>query len=80
MKKSIVVSILTVLLISITFVLSGCSGFWDQPDKTAAEVNRNHMRMLNVNQQELNRDFDRALFLDEPHGLIPNMRVPPNDQ
>jgi hypothetical protein len=57
---------------------SGCSMF-DQPGKTAAEVNREHIRMLRVNQQEMMRDIDRSLLLDEPRGLS-DVRMPPNEE
>jgi hypothetical protein len=68
MKNRITVSLLIVVLLALVVMSTGC-GLFDQPGKTAAEVNRDHIRMLQINQQELSADVDRALFLDKPHTL-----------
>jgi hypothetical protein len=65
MKNRIIVSLLIVALLTLVVMSTGC----DQPGKTAAEVNRDHVRMLRVNQQELMYDIDRTMFFDEPHRL-----------
>ena len=75
MKNSIKVSLLVVLLLTLTLITSGC-GFFNHPGKTASEVNREHRRMLRVNQQELMSDVDRAVHLDRPSTLT-EMRIAP---
>jgi len=54
-----------VVLLVLVMLPTGC----DQPGKTAAEVNREHLRMLRINQQEMVRDVDRALGVDQPSKL-----------
>jgi len=67
MKNKIVVSLLVVVLLALTVMSTGC--FFDQQGKTAGEVNRDHMRTLRVNQEQLMSDIDEALFLDKPSSL-----------
>jgi hypothetical protein len=68
MRSKVIVSLLAVVLLSQAVLLTGC-GFFDQPGKTAAEVNREHVQMLRVNQQQLMADIDRTLDLDQPSKL-----------
>jgi hypothetical protein len=78
MKKGVAVCVLAIVLVTLIVFSSGC-GLFDQPGKTAAEVNREHVRMLRVNQQDMMRDIDRSLLLDEPRGLS-DVRMPPNEE
>ena len=68
MRNRITVSLLIVVLLALVVMSTGC-GFFNQPGKTAAEVNRSHVRMLQVNQQQLMYDIDRTMFFDEPMRL-----------
>ncbi len=68
MRHSFTVSILVVSLLGLALLLTGC-GFFNQPDKTAAEVHRDHLRTLRVNQQEMMSDIDRTLGVDQPSRL-----------
>ena len=68
MKNRIVVSLLGVVLFVLATMSTGC-GLFDQQGKTADEVNRDHIRMLRVNQEQLMSDIDRAMFLDKPSTL-----------
>lgn len=68
MKNRIVVSLLGVVLLTLATMSTGC-GLLDHQGKTADEVNRDHMRMLRVNQQELMSDVDRAMLWDKPSKL-----------
>jgi len=74
MRNKVAVSLLAVLLLSLAVLLTGC-GFFNQPGKTPAEVNREHVRMLRVNQQQMMRDIDRTLDLDQPSRLT-DRRLP----
>ena len=74
MRSRINMFLLFVLLAALVVSAAGC-GFFAQPGQTAAEVNRNHLRLLRVNQQELMYDLDRTFFLDEPSKLT-NMKLP----
>ena len=56
------------LLLTIALLLTGC-GLFNQPGKTAEEVHREHLRMLRINQQEMMRDIDRTLGVDQPSTL-----------
>lgn len=62
------------LLAALVVSSAGC-GFFAQPGQTAAEVHRDHLRMLRVNQQELMYDLDRTFLLDEPSKLT-NRKLP----
>ncbi len=64
MKNRIVVSLLGVVLLSLATMSTGC-GLFDQQGKTADEVNRDHIRMLRINQQQMMRDIDRTLDLGQ---------------
>ncbi|MGB7581665.1 MAG: hypothetical protein WBL85_04365 [Sedimentisphaerales bacterium] len=68
MKNRIVVSLLGVALLTLATMSMGC-GLFDQQGKTADEVNRDHMRMLRVNHEQMMEDIDRALLLDKPSTL-----------
>jgi hypothetical protein len=68
MRNKVAVSLLAVLLLSLAVLLTGC-GFFNQPGKTPEEVNREHARMLRVNQQQMMRDIDRTLDIDQPSKL-----------
>ena len=65
MRHNFAVASLVVVLLVLVMLPTGC----DQPGKTAAEVNREHLRMLRINQQEMVRDVDRALGVDQPSKL-----------
>lgn len=71
MKNRIVVSLLGVVLLTLATMSTGC-GLFDQQGKTADEVNRDHIRMLRVNQEQLMYDIDRTMFLDKPSSLTQN--------
>ena len=68
MRNKFAVILLVVMLLSLVVLATGC-GFFDQPGKTADEVNREHIRMLRINQQELMADIDRTLGTDKPSTL-----------
>ena len=68
MGNRIAVTLLVVILLSLVVLSTGCCLF-NQPGKTPAEVNRDHARMLRINQQELMADIDRAMLLDQPSKL-----------
>jgi outer membrane biogenesis lipoprotein LolB len=68
MRKTIAMTMLVVLLLTIALLLTGC-GLFAQPGKTAAEVHREHLRTLRVNQQQMMQDIDRTLGVDQPSKL-----------
>lgn len=72
MKRASISVVLTVLLITIIFSLSGCT----QPGETAAEGHQRHRRSLRVNQESLMGDIDRVLLNDKPSRLS-DKRIPP---
>jgi hypothetical protein len=74
MRNKVAVSLLTVVLLSLAVLLTGC-GLFNQPGKTPAEVNREHARMLRINQQQMMADIDRTLDLDRPSRLT-DKRLP----
>jgi hypothetical protein len=74
MRNKVAVSLLAVVLLSLAALLTGC-GLFDQPGKTADEVNREHVRMLQINQQQMMRDIDRTLGTDQPSKLT-DKRLP----
>jgi hypothetical protein len=65
MKNRIVVGLLGVALLTLAAMSTGCA----HQGKTADEVNRDHMRMLRVNNQQMWSDIDRTLLLDKPSRL-----------
>ncbi len=67
--KVVLASILCVLI----FLPFGCSS--KQLGETKAEVHRRHKRILRTNHQELMRDIDKVLLLDEPSKLT-DRRIP----
>jgi hypothetical protein len=68
MRNNIAIITLVGLLLTIALLATGC-GLFNHPGKTAAEVNREHLRMLQINQQEMMRDIDQTLYLDQPSKL-----------
>jgi outer membrane lipopolysaccharide assembly protein LptE/RlpB len=68
MKNRIIVSLLGIVLLALVTMSTGC-GFFDQQGKTAEEVNRDHIRMLRVNNEQMMEDIDRTLLLDKPSKL-----------
>ena len=68
MRNKITVGLLAVVLLLLAALLTGC-GLFDQPGKTAEEVNREHIRMLQINQQQMMADIDRTLGTDRPSKL-----------
>ena len=74
MRNKVAVILLVVMLLSLVVLSTGC-GFFNQPGKTPAEVNRDHARMLRVNQQELMADIDRTMLWDKPSKLT-DKRLP----
>mgnify|MGYP001566830425 CR=1 FL=1 len=68
MKNKITVSLLVVVLLALVVMSTGC-GLFNHPGKTAAEVNRDHVRMLKINQQELMADVDKSMLWDKPSTL-----------
>jgi len=66
--------LLVVMLPSLVVLSAGC-GFFNQPGKTPAEVNRDQTRALRINQQEMMADVDRTLGVDKPSKLT-NRRLP----
>jgi Tfp pilus assembly protein PilN len=71
MRNKFAIITLAGLLLTIALLATGC-GLFDQPGKTAAEVNREHLRELQINQQQMMRDIDRTLDLDQPSTLTDN--------
>jgi hypothetical protein len=65
MRKKVVVSLLTVVALALVIMSTGCG----QQGKTAAEVNRTHIRVLQIQNQQLMRDIDRTFDLDQPTTL-----------
>ena len=63
--------LLIVLLLVIVLVSLGCS----QPGKTAQEVNRDHYRILRINNQQMMRDLDRWLGFDKP-SMLTERKIP----
>lgn len=68
-SKIVVVSLLIVLSVLVIMLSGCCCGFHEHPGKTAAEVHREHVNTLKINQQQLMRDIDRALLFDRPSRL-----------
>jgi hypothetical protein len=68
MRNNFAIIALAGLLLTIALLVTGCGLFY-HPGKTAAEVNREHLRMLQINQQEMMRDIDRTFDLDQPSKL-----------
>jgi hypothetical protein len=65
MRNNVIVSLLVVVLFVLTVMSTGCG----QPGKTAAEVNRDHVRKMQINNQQMMRDIDRTLDMDQPSKL-----------
>ncbi len=59
------------VLFALVWSLCGCT----QPGETVAETNRRHLRVLGVNEENMLRDIDTVLLLDEPSHLT-DRRVP----
>ncbi|MHC4130531.1 MAG: hypothetical protein ACYSSP_01095 [Planctomycetota bacterium] len=71
MRRSLVIVVLSVALLSFLLCLFGCS----QPGETMAEGSRRHERVLSINEKQMMEDIDRALLLHEPSKLS-EKRVP----
>jgi hypothetical protein len=74
MRNKVAVIMLVVMLLSLVVLSTGC-GLFNQPGKTPAEVNRDHVRMLRVNQQEMMADIDKTMLWDKPSKLT-DKRLP----
>ena len=74
MRNKVAVSLLALELLSLAVLLTGC-GLFVQPGKTAEQVNREHIRTLQINQQQMMRDIDRTLDMDQPSKLT-DKRLP----
>lgn len=72
-SNSIRKAVLALILCALVFLLFGCSS--KQAGETKAEGRRRHKRVLRTNQQELMRDIDKVLLLDEPSKLT-DKRIP----
>jgi outer membrane biogenesis lipoprotein LolB len=59
--------VLAFVLCVLVFLLFGCSS--NQLGETKEEVQRRHKRVLRTNHQEMMRDIDKVLLLDEPSKL-----------
>jgi hypothetical protein len=68
MRNKFAIITLAGLLLTIALLATGC-GLFDQPGKTAEEVHREHLRMLQINQQEMMQDIDRTLYTDQSSRL-----------
>ena len=60
--------ILLIGLFLLVMLLSGCNAIIGQGE-TAAEGNRRHLRMMQLNTWMFADDIDRALYLDRPSRL-----------
>jgi len=69
MRHNFAVGLLVVLLLGLALLLTGCAGFFNQPGKTPAEVHRDQLRTIRVNQQEMMSDIDKTLGVDQPSKL-----------
>ena len=67
MKRAIIGMILTALLVSFAFALTGCSA--EQMGETTAEGQRRHARVLRLDKQGMNEDLDAFFMLDKPSRL-----------
>jgi PDZ domain-containing secreted protein len=65
--------ILIVLLSVLVFLPYGCA--YEQPGETVAEGQRRHKRVLRINHQEMMKDIDKFLLLDQPSKLT-GRRIP----
>lgn len=65
--------VLALILCALVFLPFGCSS--KQLGETTAEGRRRHKRVLRTNQQEMMRDIDTVLLLDEPSKLS-DRRIP----
>ncbi len=65
MKSRICASLLVFVLLALVVMSTGCN----QPGKTPAEVHRTHVDVLRTQNQQLMRDIDRTLDLDQPSKL-----------
>jgi hypothetical protein len=74
MKRAIVLTVFCIVLCGLILAACGCA-FFDKPGETAAEGHRDHLRTLNVNNQEMMEDIDKVLLLDRPSRLT-DKRVP----
>ena len=66
MKQKILLTVVTgILLVGFTIVFSGCA----QPGKTAADIRREHIRTMRINNQQMADDLETVLNYDEPSKL-----------
>ena len=59
------------VLFSLVWSLCGCA----HPGETVAETDRRHLRVLRVNEENMLKDLDAILLLDQP-SLLTDRRVP----
>ncbi|MGA2070320.1 MAG: hypothetical protein ABSG97_03145 [Sedimentisphaerales bacterium] len=71
MGSKVFASLLIFVLLALVVMSTGCN----QPGKTPAEVHRGHVEVLRVQNQQLMRDIDRTLDLDQPTKLT-EMHMP----
>ncbi|MCK4752369.1 MAG: hypothetical protein KAS75_02910 [Planctomycetes bacterium] len=74
-SASIYKVVLGIVLCGMLLSLTGCR-FMTQPGETAAEGHRRHIRNVRINQQEMIRDIDKVLLMDEPSRSM-DRRLPP---
>jgi len=81
MKKACVSMTLSIFLLAIVIILSGCrcwpfvGGDCRQPGESDAEVNRRHIRNKRIRQQQLLEDVDTFMLTDQPSKLT-DKRIP----
>jgi hypothetical protein len=63
--------VLAFVLFALVWSVSGCT----QPGESMAETNRRHLRVLQINQEDMLSDVDSVLLLDQPSRLT-DRRMP----
>ncbi len=64
--KRLINGALVLGMVMVVVLLSGCAG---APGRTAKEVHRNHINVIQTNWIMIQDDIDAALMLDRPTGL-----------